>query len=88
MSENQPDWINWARTLQLGGINRGVAFLLEEAGSLCVLFAQLVYLSQPLLAGVVSGQSIQAFARVLEDPESRQKFIVTLREGLAHEPAA
>ncbi len=88
MSENQPEWINWARTLQLGGINKGVAFLLDEAGSLCVLFAQLVYLSQPLLSGILSNHSMEAIARVLEDPQSRQEFIVTLREGKAHGRAA
>ncbi len=83
MSEIQSDWINCARTLQLGGMNKGVAFLLEEAGPLCVLFAQLVYLSQPLFSGVLSSHSMEAIARVLEDTQSRQKFIGTLREGKA-----
>ncbi len=88
MSENQPDWINWARTLQQWGVNKGAAFLLDEAGSLCVLFAQLVYLSQPLLTGVVSGRSLASVARALEDPADRQKLVAILREGMAHESAA
>ena len=88
MSENQPIWINWARTLQHWGINKGVASLLEAAGSLSVLLAQLLYLSQPLLSGAVSPRSLDAFARVLENPVDRQEFVAVLREGTSSEPAA
>jgi hypothetical protein len=88
MSENQPVWINWARTLQQWGMNKGAASLLEQAGSLCVLFAQLVYLSQPLLSGIVSWRSMEALARALEDPADRQKLVSVLRDGIVHEPAA
>jgi hypothetical protein len=88
MSENQPVWINWARTLQQWGINEGAASLLEQAGSLCVLFSQLIYLSQPLLSGIVSWRSMEALARALEDPADRQKFVSVLRDGMVHEPSA
>jgi len=88
MSENQSIWINWARTLQHWGINKGVASLLEAAGSLSVMMAQLLYLSQPLLLGAVSPRSLDAFARVLEDPVERREFVVILRKGITGEPAA
>jgi len=88
MSENQPIWINWARTLQQWGINKGVASILEVGGSLSLLFAQLLYISQPLLSGLVSVHSLDALARVLENSTERQEFIVVLREGAHREPVA
>jgi hypothetical protein len=87
MSENQPIWINWARALHQWGIDKGVASLLEVGGSLNLLFAQLLYISQPLLSGVISTHSLDALARMLENSMERQEFIVILREGASHEPA-
>ena len=88
MSENRPIWINWARTLQHWGIHKGVASLLESAGTFGVLLAQLLYLSQPLLSGAFPSQSLAVFVGVLENPADRQEFVMLLREGVAHEPAA
>jgi hypothetical protein len=81
MSEIRPIWINWARTLQHWGINKGVASLLDSAGFLSVLLAQVLYISQPLLYGAVSHQSLDTFACLLENPTERQKFVAELREG-------
>jgi hypothetical protein len=80
MSENQRSWINWARTLQRWGIKDGMASLLEITGSLNVLLAQIVYLTQPMLSGALSSSSLIAFARVLENPDDRREFITFLRE--------
>jgi hypothetical protein len=80
MSENQQNWMNWARVLQRWGIKDGVATLLEITGSLGVLAAQIVYLSQPILTGALSSSSLQSIARVLEDPDRRREFISFLRE--------
>jgi hypothetical protein len=88
MSENQPIWMDWARTLEHWGINTGVASLLEVTGSLCVLLAQLLYLGQPLISGMIPSRSVDAFARMLENPAERQEFVTILRERSAHEPAA
>ena len=57
-----------------------VASLLEITGSLGVLLAQIVYLSQPLLSGAISSSSLLAFAQVLENPDDRREFITFLRE--------
>ena len=81
MSENQPIWINWARALQRWGMREGVASALEAAGSLNVLFAQLLYLSQPLLSGTVSAYSLHALAQVLENPTDRREFVSFLKEA-------
>jgi hypothetical protein len=81
MSENQQNWISWARTLQRWGIKDGVASLLEISGSLSVLLAQIMYISQPILSGAVSSNSIQSLARVLENPDDRREFVSFLREN-------
>jgi hypothetical protein len=81
MEENQHIWNSWASTLQRWGIKDTVASLLESAGSLTELFAQVLYLSQPLLSGAISSQSLSAFAQVLENPIDRQEFVSFLREA-------
>ncbi len=55
--------------------------MLETAGSLSVMLAQVVYLCQPLLSGAVSSSTLIAFTRVLENPEVRHEFITFLREA-------
>jgi hypothetical protein len=81
MSENQPTWMLWRSTLQRLGINEIVALLLEGTGSMSVLIAQVVYLSQPLLSGMISSHTLSAFAQVIENPTDRQKLISYLREA-------
>lgn len=80
MGENQPVWANWSRALHRWGISEGVASVLEGAGSLSLLVAQVLYISQPLVTGVVSARSLQALARVLENPVEKRAFISFLRE--------
>ncbi len=87
MSENQPTWFIWARTLQQWGIDKGVASVLEAVGSLGILLAQLLYVSQPILSGVVSPHSIGSLAGMLESSAERQEFIMILRKGTASESA-
>jgi hypothetical protein len=81
MSEDQRNWIAWARVLQRWGINDVTASLLESAGSLGMLFAQVLYISQPLLSGTIFSRSIQAFAQVLENPISRKELASFLRKA-------
>jgi hypothetical protein len=88
MDENQQIWTSWARTLQRWGIKNGAASLLETAGSLTVLFAQVLYLSQPLLSSAVSSRSLHAFAQVLENPIDRREFVSFLREAPTSGPSS
>jgi len=81
MNENQPIWINWSRVLHRWGISEGVASVLEGAGSFSLLAAQVLYLSQPLLSGVISARSLQAFAQMLENPTEKRAFVSFLREA-------
>jgi hypothetical protein len=84
MSEDQQNWITWARTLQKWGLRETAASLLDSAGSLSILLAQILYLSQPLLSGTISSHSLQAFAQVLENPVDRKEFVSFLRETSSH----
>jgi hypothetical protein len=88
MSEDQQNWIVWARTLHRWKAENSVATILEIAGSLNVLLAQLIYVSQPLLSGAVSSSSLSGIAQVLEDPEDRHQFITLLREASARGTSA
>lgn len=80
MDENQRLWASWSRMLHRWRVSDGVASILEGAGSLSLLAAQVVYLSQPFLTGIVSGRSLKALAQLLEDPAKKQAFVTLLRE--------
>jgi hypothetical protein len=81
MDENQPIWISWSRVFQRWGISDGVALVLERAGAFSILAAQVLYLSQPLLSGVISTRSLQSLAQMLENPAEKRAFITFIREA-------
>jgi hypothetical protein len=62
-------------------MREAAASLLDSAGSLGLLAAQVLYLSQPLLSGTISSSSLCAFTQVLENPTYRQEFVSFLREA-------
>lgn len=82
MSENQPVWIKWAHTLQSWGLNQEAAYLLESTGSLSVLVAQVLYLCQPILSGMVRRGSLDTLANMLENPRDRREFVEVLKRDL------
>ena len=80
----EPDrriWQGWARILHQWGVSDWAAALLESAGLLTVLGAQIMYLSQPFTRSVFSEESYDALSRVLEDPVQARAFASYLREG-------
>ena len=81
MSENQAIWLGWSRIFHRWGINEAVALVLEVSGSLSLFAAQLLYLSQPLLSGMITTRSLQAFAQMLENPVETRAFVSLLREA-------
>lgn len=81
MDENQPIWISWSRVFRRWGISDGVASVLEGVGAFSLLAAQVLYLSQPLLSGVIPARSLQAFAQMLENPAEKGAFVSFLREA-------
>ena len=81
MNADQHIWHGWAETLHRWGLAEWAAVLLNVAGPLSLIAAQVVYLSQPLLAGNARRDSLEALARMLEDGAEREEFIKLLREA-------
>jgi hypothetical protein len=81
MIPDHPSWEVWIKTLRHWGMQFLVASLLEAAGPLTMLGAQFIYLSQPVLNGIMPGRQVDALATLLEDPAETRQFIVSLRES-------
>ena len=80
MERNRHIWRYWARNLQLWGLRRWVAALLEAFGPLTIIGAQFIYISQPLLSHSLPSEHLDGLARLLEDSLTRRAFIDYLRE--------
>jgi hypothetical protein len=76
MEENRSFWPKWAHFLQRWGLNGPAAALLEAAGPLTVIAAQLLYFGQPF----VPGQQSLALAEMLENRQEGRAFAAFLRE--------
>jgi hypothetical protein len=81
MGENRQIWESWVRALHRWGVDETVAFLLEAAGGLNVMLAQVMYLSQPLFSGAVASGSLEKLAQMLENPAMRREFVSFLKEA-------
>lgn len=81
MVEIPQTWRVWARNLQHWKIGAGAAVVLEAAGPLTLLLAQLIYLGQPLLGRFVSPDSVTALTSMLEEPAQTRAFVKFLREA-------
>ena len=81
MSENPHIWHIWARNLHRWGVQDGAAALLDAAGPLTMLLAQVIYIGQPLLGKLVSSDSVTALLTMLEEPAQTKAFINILREA-------
>jgi len=79
MQADRTYWSAWVRFLHRWGIGEPFATLLETSGPLKILFAQLVYLGQPLLSGG-SSQKWQAFASLLENESESRSFAAFIRQ--------
>ena len=82
MRSDRHIWQGWAQKLHSWGLGDWTASLLEIAGPLTWLGAQVVYLGQPLLNQAAPNGQIQALVELLEDPESAKTFIGMLREEI------
>ena len=81
MTGNEQIWQNWARKLHRWGLDDIVAVLLESAGPLNMIGAQMVYVSQPLLEPALGHDKLHALARLLEEPSDTRQFLVILKAG-------
>ena len=78
--DNHTIWAVWANCLQNWGLGNLVAVLLETAGPLKLLGAQLVYLGQPTLKGLLPNEQLSALATLLENDTYSSSFAKILQE--------
>jgi hypothetical protein len=76
----RPLWQKWAQSLRHLGLGDLAASLLEASGSLNVLNAQLIYVSQPVLGLILPEDDLITLARTLEEPERVRDFVSLIRE--------
>lgn len=77
--KNNSSWSSWARFLQHWGLHKPVAIILEAAGPLTLLFAQMVYFSRPFVGWNSTTGELEALAQMLENPEESRSFATFLR---------
>jgi hypothetical protein len=70
---------NLARRLQQAGLGQAAAVLLDAAGPLTWVAAQMGYLAEPLFG--MSGSQVADMARLLEDPDQVSNLVGLLREA-------
>lgn len=69
-------WSDWFETLHSKGLVNWVALLLEAAGPLNLIGAQLLYFGAPLFS---KPDQIDALARLLEEDSETRAFVAYLR---------
>ena len=80
MNSDQQIWQAWADKLHRWGLGDWVASLLEAAGPLTIIGAQLIYISQPLLNATMPDKHTETLLGILEEPERTKTFTEFLRE--------
>jgi len=81
ISEGHPLWSRWAQFLCNRGLENMAAWVLEAAGPLTALSAQLLYLGAPLLRPALTGGQLDALASLLENSDEALAFAAFLREA-------
>ncbi len=82
MDTNHHIWRLWVNSLHRWGLQDLVASFLEAAGPLTLIGAQVIYVGQPILNGIVPAGHLNAFTSILEDDGQREKFLIYLREEI------
>lgn len=73
-------WKKWARILQNMGVTDLAASVLEGAGSLRFVAAQLVHASTPFFGNTEASSQWKALAAMLEDRNLSRQFVSFLKE--------
>ena len=81
MDTDQHLWRAWVTALSRWGLQDWVASMLESAGPLTILGAQVVYITQPFLSLALPEGHLAAVARLLEEPAHTRAFTALLREA-------
>jgi len=80
MVDTHAYWSRWAQKLQSLGVSGLAAALLDGAGPLRLLAAQLVHAGTPFIGSESTGSQWQALAAMLEDKDEAGQFVSFLRE--------
>jgi hypothetical protein len=80
MDADLPEWRDWAAILQRWGMRDLAASFLETLGPLSLLGAQFLYISQPVINGVLPNNRVRSFAALLEDSSQVRAFAAFLRK--------
>lgn len=80
MRDPRSYWSRWAEKLEVLGVSDLAAALLDGAGSLRLLAAQLVHAGTPFIGSSAAADQWQALASLLEDKIAAQQFVSFLRE--------
>lgn len=78
MQSSRSYWPDWLDSLRKSRLDHWVAWMLDAAGPLNILGAQLVHLAAPVLP--VENSQARAIADVLESESETRAFIQFLRE--------
>lgn len=82
MDKNHHIWRIWVKTLHRWGVTNLVASFLEAAGPLALLGAQVIYVGEPIMQGILPDGHLAQLAGVLENDDQRLAFINYLREEM------
>ncbi len=80
MQESSCYWHKWAQILQNMGVTDLAASVLEGAGSLRFVVAQLVHATSPFFGNTEASSQWKALAAMLEDRNMSRQFISFLKE--------
>lgn len=80
MQKDRSFWPEWARFLQRWGLTEIVAAVVEAAGPLNIILAQVLYAGGPVLGLVVPDERLNALASMFEDQEESRSFAAFIRE--------
>lgn len=83
MQADRDLWPEWARFLQHWGLRDVAVILLDAAGPLSILGAQLIYIGQPFFGQSASRRNLAALAALFEDQSEMKSFAAFLREDVS-----
>jgi hypothetical protein len=80
MQKDYSFWSEWAQILHQWGLRELTAELLEAAGPVNILLAQMMYAGRPVLLQMFDEDHYKALANLFEDQNASRSFAAYLRE--------
>lgn len=80
MDSFQETATGWSNNLKNRGLGHVAALLLEAFNPLNIIVAQLLYIGQPFMRGILPQGNLFRLAGMLEDSQKTSQFVELLRE--------